>query len=61
MKQPEDRTTTLPNATEQQPVGGSTAEQRWCQLRGFSQREWRRLVFMRWLYRHGRLTEYPTG
>ena len=26
---------------------------------GFTRREWRRLVFLRWLYRTGRLTEWP--
>ncbi len=25
----------------------------------FTRREWRRLVFLRWLYHQGRLTEWP--
>ncbi len=35
------------------------AELAWCRLVGFSEREWQRLCFMRWLYRQGRLTEFP--
>ena len=30
----------------------------WAQQGGFSRREWRRLAFLRWLYRTGRLTEW---
>ena len=25
----------------------------------FTPREWQRLIFLRWLYREGRLTEWP--
>jgi hypothetical protein len=39
MKQPEERTTTLRDATEQQPAGESMAEQRWCELRAISRPE----------------------
>jgi hypothetical protein len=28
---------------------------------GFSQADWRRLAFLRWRYRTGRLTEWPEG
>ena len=34
------------------------AEQEFCRLAGFTEAEWRRLVFLRWLYRSGRLTEW---
>jgi hypothetical protein len=47
------------NAGEARATGELTAEQEWCRVRGFSRREWQRLVFVRWLYRQGRLTEYP--
>ncbi len=30
----------------------------WAQQGGFSQREWQRLVFLRWLYRTGRLHDW---
>ncbi len=36
-------------------------EREWPRRPGFTETEWRRLVFMRWLYRQGRLTEYPHG
>ncbi len=29
----------------------------WAAQSGFSRREWQRLVFLRWLYQTGRLTE----
>jgi hypothetical protein len=31
-------------------------DEEWCRGAGFTEREWRRLVFLRWLYRQGRLT-----
>ena len=37
------------------------AEVEWCRLAGFSRREWQRLLFARWLYRSGQLTEFPEG
>ena len=40
-------------------TGELTAEQEWCRVRGFARRDWQRLVFARWLYRQGRLTEHP--
>ena len=30
----------------------------WAGQGGFSRREWQRLVFLRWLYRTGRLSEW---
>ena len=33
-------------------------EPAWVQQGGFSRLEWQRLVFLRWLYRTGRLTEW---
>ena len=33
-------------------------EQEFCRGAGFTEAEWRRLVFLRWLYRTGRLTEW---
>ena len=47
------------NAGEARATGELTAEQEWCRVRGFTRREWQRLVFARWLYRQGRLTEHP--
>lgn len=36
-----------------------TAEQQeWFRLAGFTRTEWRRLLFARWLYRQGQLTDY---
>ena len=43
-----------------QPAGdeaGVDDEWLWRLHAGFSLREWRRLLFLRWLYRQGRLTE----
>ena len=34
-------------------------EQWWCERAGFTRAEWSRLVFLRWLYQRGRLTEWP--
>ncbi|MDP9372664.1 MAG: hypothetical protein M3Q65_09475 [Chloroflexota bacterium] len=36
-------------------------EREWCRLAGFNRAEWQRLVFTRWRYRQGELTEYPEG
>ena len=33
-------------------------EPAWAGQGGFSRREWQRLVFLRWLYRTGRLSEW---
>ena len=61
MDQREEPTTALRGSVEQRKADQLTAEQRWCSLRGFTRREWGRLVFMRWLYQQGRLTEYPAS
>ena len=34
-------------------------EQRWSEEGPFTRREWQRLVFLRWLYSQGLLTEWP--
>ena len=52
------RVTREPEAVEQLT---SEAEQEWCRLAGFTRLEWQRLVFTRWLYREGHLTEHPEG
>jgi hypothetical protein len=31
-------------------------DEEWCRRAGFTEREWRRLAFLRWLYRQGQLT-----
>jgi hypothetical protein len=33
----------------------SSDDEEWCRRAGFAEREWRRLAFLRWLYRQGRL------
>ena len=33
-------------------------EPAWAERDGFSRREWQRLVFLRWLYRTGRLRDW---
>ena len=38
---------------------GDAHGEEWRHRRRFTANEWQRLVFMRWLYRRGRLTEYP--
>ena len=44
----------------QQTVGEVTPDQQeWLRLAGFSRMEWQRLVYSRWRYRTGRLSEYP--
>lgn len=50
--------TTLQIAEERQAYA-TAAEQEWAQLVGFTQAEWQRLVFLRWLYRQGRLADVP--
>ena len=44
----------------QSPVATAwyVVEQEFCRGAGFTEAEWRRLVFLRWLYRTGRLTEW---
>lgn len=36
-------------------------QQEWFRLAGFSRIEWQRLVYARWRYRAGLLSEYPQG
>lgn len=36
-------------------------QQEWLRLAGFSRKEWQRLVYARWRYRQGLLTDYPQG
>jgi hypothetical protein len=36
-------------------------QQEWFRLAGFSRIEWQRLVYARWRYRQGLLSEYPQG
>ena len=60
MSEHEGRDAARPVADETTPtaavlVGEAPA---WAQQGGFSRREWRRLAFLRWLYRTGRLTEW---
>ena len=40
-------------------LGGTIADEELCQGAEFTEAELRRLVFLRWLYRAGRLTEWP--
>ena len=47
------------SANQQEQAMPLAAELAWCRLVGFSEREWQRLRFMRWLYCQGRLTEFP--
>lgn len=49
----ENRQSAAPNAPP--------PEREWPWRSAFTDTEWRRLVFMRWLYDQGRLTEYPHG
>ncbi len=39
--------------------GPAPEQEQWLQLIGFTQRERQRLLFLRWLYRQGRLTDFP--
>lgn len=34
-------------------------QQEWFRLAGFSRMEWQRLIYTRWRYQTGDLTEYP--
>ena len=45
-------------ASERPPATGSSLEELWCQLAGFTRAEYRRLLFLRWLYLRGRLSEW---
>lgn len=36
-------------------------QQEWFRLAGFSRMEWQRLIYARWRYQQGDLTEYPQG
>ncbi len=46
-------------ASQEEQAMHLAAELAWCRIVGFSEWEWQRLRFMRWLYRQGRLTEFP--
>jgi hypothetical protein len=36
-------------------------QQEWLRLAGFSRKEWQRLVYARWRYRQGMLSDDPHG
>ena len=60
MSEHEGRDAARPGADDTTPmaavlVGEAPA---WAEQGGFSRREWQRLVFLRWLYRTGRQTEW---
>lgn len=38
-----------------------TEELEWCHRAGLTSADFRRLLFARWLYREGQLTDYPEG
>ncbi len=55
-----DQREALAQATSRQQQAMILAtELAWCRMAGFTRAEWQRLRFMRWLYRQGRLTEFP--
>jgi hypothetical protein len=45
--------------THERPVLLNEVAGRWLRLAGFTPQESRRLLFLRWLYRRGQLTEFP--
>lgn len=65
MPEKERRDKVTPVAASQQGMAAegllevSAEQQEWFRLAGFTRTEWQRLVYMRWLYRQGELTEYP--
>lgn len=44
-----------------EPSAELVVDLEWCQEAGFTRMEAQRLIFVRWLYREGQLTEYPDG
>ncbi len=62
MSEHEGRDATRPVADETTPTAavpaGEAPAPAWAERGGFSQREWQRLVFLRWLYRIGRLHDW---
>ncbi len=46
-------------AVRRHPSIPAAAEDAWLRLAGFAPAERRRLIFLRWLYHQGRLTEFP--
>lgn len=67
MPEKEQRDKAIPVAAGQQGTAAegmfevSAEQQEWFRLAGFTRTEWQRLVYLRWLYRRGELTEYPQG
>jgi len=67
MPEKEQRDTTRPVGLDRERTAAdatlevSAEQQEWFRLAGFTRTEWQRLVYMRWLYRQGELTEYPQG
>ena len=60
MSEHEGRDAARPVADDTTPAAAVLADEApaWAEQGGFSRREWQRLVFLRWLYRTGRLTEW---
>ncbi len=62
MSEHEGRDTARPVADETTPMAavlvGEEPAPTWAERGGFSRREWQRLVFLRWLYRTGRLHDW---
>ncbi len=49
----------MPTAAQRHAFIPAVAEDAWLRLAGFAPAERRRLIFLRWLYQQGRLTEFP--
>ena len=57
-----DVVTKAADASARKAIEEVTPEQQeWFRMAGFSRIEWQRLVYARWRYRQGLLTEYPQG
>ena len=60
MSEHEGRDAARPVADDTTPTAAALVGEApaWAEQGGFSRREWQRLVFLRWLYRTGRLAEW---
>ena len=57
-----DVVTTSAESAAREAIDEVTPEQQeWFRMAGFSRIEWQRLVYARWRFRQGLLTEYPQG
>ncbi|HEX5502851.1 MAG TPA: hypothetical protein VFW96_09520 [Thermomicrobiales bacterium] len=57
----QDAATRTAGSEDRDTVREWTEDLEWCRRAGLTNADLRRLLFVRWLYREGQITDYPEG